>query len=173
MLPHTRDPSLTRSCLCWPVASGGSVAALQRHREVGRPGLKLARTESSHWLFAPHDSRQKLCPSDKSHTHTHTGEARAAQKTHIHWIPTISKNGKANKRLCEKWSPDLCDWGFGMRTRSCRPCVRSSLMPCLNKGRFQLKLLMLACMVVLFICRFFSFAQKCGALLNTSSNTLV
>lgn len=100
VLPHSRYLSPTQRCLCWPDCCT-SVS------EKWPGWLKLARTES-HRLFAPHDSRQKLCPVT-NHTHARTPRPRA------HWrgpgrhrkrafvlFQAISKNGKANKCLCEK-----------------------------------------------------------------------
>lgn len=52
---------------------------------------EVARTESSHWLFAPHDSRQKLCPMTHTHTDWRCLGSRSTENTHLFDSSDIQK----------------------------------------------------------------------------------
>lgn len=92
------------------VASAGLVGCASASEKVGWPWLELAKTESSHHLFAPHDSRQKLCPvTNHTHAHTHTdhsGEAPGSTEKHtfVWGYPKMAKLINA----CVKNEAQIC-----------------------------------------------------------------
>ena len=92
MLPHSRDLTLTESCL-------GRLSYCTSVSEKWAGRLKRARTESSHQLFAAHDSPQKLCPMT-SHTHTLT-------TSNAH---TLVRLGQRRKRTHSFSSSDIQKW---------------------------------------------------------------